>query len=283
MGNLKNKRKCIILPLLDTIPETENSAGESAEEDHGRCHYKREYTRNWQRQRRAKLSLLRATELADFAQMESSTVQSVGTTVLGIEGGQSTCQFQRETASLSRDIALVIFDHLKDSEELIRHEVLQKVLGHSLLKSSIPVFLQDMNLVKHSIEIVQNLSRGLNEHYTGVREQKLIMAKDIVCTLATANSSATSARQMAKLLGVDRRNFKKSFEWRQALDSSGDAFWVSYKRARRSNALTETVRDLVVQFWTTETTVSPNEKDITRLHVGVKKFVEHTKHYLQIS
>jgi hypothetical protein len=67
------------------------------------------------------------------------------------------------------------------------------------------------------------------------------------------------------------------------LDSSGDAFWISYKNARWSNALPESVRDLVVQFWTTETTVSPNEKDIIRLYVGIKKFVEHAKHYLQIS
>jgi hypothetical protein len=74
MGNLKNKRKCIILPPPDTTPKTKNSATESDEEDHGKCHYRREYARNWQRQRRAKLSLLRATELADFAQMESSTV-----------------------------------------------------------------------------------------------------------------------------------------------------------------------------------------------------------------
>jgi phage anti-repressor protein len=179
---------------------------------------------------------------------------------------------------LSRNIAPVIFDRLKDSEELIRHEV-----RHSLLKSSIPIFLQDMNLVKYSIEIVQNLSRGLNEHCTSIREQKLIMAKDIVYTLAIANSSATSARQMVKLLDVDRQNFKRSFEWIQALDSSNDALWISYKRVRRSDALIETVHDLVVQFWTTETTVSPNEKDIIQLRVGVKKFVEHAKHYLHIS
>jgi hypothetical protein len=215
--------------------------------------------------------------------MQSSSLHGVDTITSTTVGSGSTCQFQRETASLSRDIALLIFDCLKDEDEVIRHQVLEKVVGYSLLKSSVPVFFQDMNLVKHSIEIVQNMNRGLSDHSIGVREQKLIMAKDIVCTLATTNSSATSARQMAKLLGVDRRNFKRSFEWRQSLDSSSDAFWISYKRARQSNALTESVRDLVVEFWTTETTVSPKKKDITRLHVGIKKFVEYAKYYLQIS
>ena len=123
----------------------------------------------------------------------------------------------------------------------------------------------------------------MSDHCTSVREQKLIMAKDIVYTLATTNSSTTSARQMAKFLDVDRRNFKRSFERRQSLDSSSDAFWILYKRARWSNALPESVHNLVVQFWTTETIVSPNKKDITQLHVGIKKFVEHAKHYLQIS
>jgi hypothetical protein len=150
--------------------------------------------------------------LADLAQMQSSSLHSVDTITSTTVGSGSTCQFQRETASLSRDITLLIFDRLKDEDEVIRHQVLEKVVGHSLLKSYVPIFLQDMNLVKHSIKIVQNLNRGLSDHCTGVREQKLLMVKDIVCTLATANSSATSARQMAKLLDVDRQNFKRSFE-----------------------------------------------------------------------
>jgi hypothetical protein len=217
MGNLKNKRKCIILPPPDATVEFEQSAGESDEEDHDMGLYRREYAKNWQRQKRTKASLLKAIDLADLAQMQSSSLHSVDTITSTTVGSGSTRQFQRENASLSRDITLLIFDCLKDEDEVIRHQVLEKVVGHSLLKSSVLFFFQDMNLVKHSIEIVQYLSHGLSDHCTDVREQKLIMAKDIVCTLAIANSSATSARQMAKLLDVDRRNFKRSFERRQIL------------------------------------------------------------------
>jgi hypothetical protein len=125
MGNLKNKRKCIILPPPDAIVESEQSAGESDEEDHDRGRYRRQYAKNWQRQKRAKASLLRATDLADLAQMQSSSLHNVDTITSTTVGSGSTRQFQRETASLSRDIAVLIFDRLKDEDEVIRHQVLE--------------------------------------------------------------------------------------------------------------------------------------------------------------
>ncbi len=54
------------------------------------------------------------------------------------------------------------------------------------------------------------------------------MAKDIVCTLVTSHV-ISSGRRIARLLGVDKQNIKKSTECRTLLDISKDAFWFNYK------------------------------------------------------
>jgi hypothetical protein len=57
----------------------------------------------------------------------------------------------------------------------------------------------------------------------GVKQSKLIMAKDILCTFAST-SEVESGRGMAGLLGVDRRNISRARGRRVLLDAGQDAF-----------------------------------------------------------
>jgi hypothetical protein len=49
------------------------------------------------------------------------------------------------------------------------------------------------------------LREGLRDHLVGVKQSKLVMTKDILCTLAST-SEVGRGRVVARLLGVDRRN-----------------------------------------------------------------------------
>lgn len=112
--------------------------------------------------------------------------------------------------------------------------------------------------------------------------QPLVVAKDIVFALAT--SLYISCRQIARVLGVDCRNIKKGIVRCESLDHSGDAFWRTYKRVERENALSTTMVELVATWWTLEITImSPNRKGVTYKPIGVKVKIEHPKHYLQVS
>ncbi len=84
----------------------------------------------------------------------------------------------------------------------IQHEVIQKFLNHSLLKDMGLPYLINPRVVKHKYDVLQNMKEGINTHWASCRKSKLVMAKDIVCTL-TSSQSITSKRTIVKVLGVD--------------------------------------------------------------------------------
>jgi len=158
---------------------------------------------------------------------------------------------------------------------------IEKFLGHGFLTGMLLDFLVDPTKVKLRHSLLANLKGGMIDHLTGVRESKIVMAKDIVCTLA-ASSKLGSNRGVADLIGVDRKNLRRGMERRLLLDTQQNAFWLNYRATRRSDVLPDSVQEVVLNFWTSETTVSLNRKDIIRHRIGVNLYEEHLAHYLQV-
>lgn len=63
---------------------------------------------------------------------------------------------------------------------------------------------------------------GLISHLVGSHQSKVVMAKDIACTLVayahTIESGINSGRGIARLLGVDKWNIKRGMEQQILLD-----------------------------------------------------------------
>jgi hypothetical protein len=67
------------------------------------------------------------------------------------------------------------------------------------------------------------MKEGINTHLAGCRKSKLIMAKNIMCTL-TSSQSITSKRVVARVLGVDKRNIPRAMLKHAQLDTMNDVF-----------------------------------------------------------
>jgi hypothetical protein len=186
------------------------------------------------------------------------------------------------TADVAQKIAIYAMHELKDFELPVQSVILEKTLSHPLLQASLPDYLQDMEALKHNHLVVSNINSGMTSHFTGVRPAQSLLAKDIVCTLASSQSIGSS-RGLARVLGVDRRNLRKAKVRRVLLDTQTDAFWISCKRAARSDVLSKPVKELVIKWWTEQSTISPERKRVLRKRVAVKKYNCHPTHYIQIS
>jgi hypothetical protein len=51
---------------------------------------------------------------------------------------------------------------------------------------------------------------------------------------------------------------------------------------KRFDALSTETKSLVMEWWTMDTTISPNPKKVCKKRIGVRKFVEYPTHFLQV-
>jgi hypothetical protein len=142
--------------------------------------------------------------------------------------------------------------------------------------------MTDLDTIKLQHSVLSSVRESVRDHVLGVRESAIVMAKDILCTLASS-SKVGSGREVARLLGVDRRNISKARSRRMVLDGSQDAFWLYYRRKVRSDSLGDNVKVVVKEWWASKTTVSPNCKDISSFHEGLRQWVSHPTHFFQCS
>lgn len=191
-------------------------------------------------------------------------------------------QAQRFSADIALQMARFTSDQLRGVDSVVQNDAVCKFLSHPLMADIVPPFLSDLGAVIQNQEVIRNMKAGISTHLAGSRKSHLVMAKDIICTLASSEHM-TSSRSVAEVLGVDRRNIRKGVNRRVQLDLENQAFWRTNRRRERSDTISEATKSLVISWWTKETTISPNRKDIRRRLRGVKDYEEHVTHYLQCS
>ena len=88
-------------------------------------------------------------------------------------------------------------------------------------------------------------------------------------------------RALARSLGIHRRNIILA-NARLRLEDENTSFLVEacQQKIHRTTCITEDIKDLVFGFWTTETRVSPNKKDICQKRIGRKAVLKHPVHLL---
>ena len=54
-------------------------------------------------------------------------------------------------------------------------------------------------------------------------------------------------------------------------------------RVPRSDRIVETVKNLIIHFWIDNTFPSPNRRDIIKQRIGPKEYIQHAKHWLDVT
>jgi hypothetical protein len=150
----------------------------------------------------------------------------------------------RISQDMAKEIAEFSSSCLEHYETNIQHLTVQRFLGHSYMKEMIPPYLKDLQTIKLQQFVFSSIREGIKDHLVGVKQSKLVMAKDILCTFAST-SEVGSGRGLAGLLGVDRRNISRARGRRVLLDVGQDAFWLYYRHKIRCNILPDHVKAAV--------------------------------------
>lgn len=159
--------------------------------------------------------------------------------------------------------------------------VLQKCFSDELVRALDPELTAAvLKFRSAATTTVQSLRGALQTIRSGSIKGKS-KVRNIVLTAAV--SQGDSQRRICNALGASRYLVRKAFQRRAEVDETGENLWAGGDRKRRSDALTAEETSAVCSWWETETTVSPNKRDVKRRRVGVKEHETHATHYLQVS
>ncbi|MCO5550032.1 hypothetical protein L7F22_003509 [Adiantum nelumboides] len=115
----------------------------------------------------------------------------------------------------------------------------------------------------------------------GVESVDKLTAKRVALHMVANNVGIQhyNDRRVDKALGIQPRNLKK-----HRADIQAKTFkWVGEGCKRRANCLSGEVLHSIIQFWTSNTRVSPNKKDVCRQRISQTNYRFHPSHYLELT
>jgi hypothetical protein len=111
-------------------------------------------------------------------------------------------QAQRFSADIALKMARFTAEQLRGVDSVVQNDVVCKFLSHPIMREIVSPFLQDLGAVHQNHEVIQNMTVGISMYLARSKKSHLVMAKDIICTLASSENM-TSSRSLAEVLGVD--------------------------------------------------------------------------------
>lgn len=173
----------------------------------------------------------------------------------------------------------ILQDGLSEAEQA---DVLSRILLYKGWGARAPAFLATMKDAKLNGAAMDSI-RGAYQTITAARFGQSTMFKNVLLSAVAANSSSRNQTHLARTLGASRYLVKKAITARAMVDESGENFWGGLPRKRRRDALSESSQLLIVSWWQSATTVSPNMKDVKKRRIDVLQFESHPTQYLQES
>lgn len=160
-------------------------------------------------------------------------------------------------------------------------EIFQQLLAHQTFSE-----LQNSNFNNVEDTILSGMRNTLNQIKVPHSASELFVKRTSLTMVLNSSTGVASINQskIASVLGIHRRNIAAATSRLENKDEDEVLPLTSCERQLpRGTIITSDTRDLVFSYWTSETRVSPNKKDICTKRIGRKSVVKHPVHLLDDS
>jgi hypothetical protein len=195
------------------------------------------------------------------------------------EGGDLVNPGRRDVLRVSTKICSFIVAELENGCAGPRFQtaVLEAVLRNNAIAPHLPEYYSSELEAKATHSFIQSYKKELQLLKNPTSAEKLVRKTTLL--EAAVNSDATGVRALSRVLGTNPQNISSAIHRRRTLESNGSSIFKLAERRKRDGVLSGT-RELVIAWWTSETRVSPNKKDVTRKRLGPKMYDQHATHLL---
>jgi DNA polymerase sigma len=107
--------------------------------------------------------------------------------------------------------------------------------------------------------------------------------RDAIFSAIVSSTNGASQNFIPKALRATRYSLRKALIIKVHVDETNENIWVGLPRKWHCDVIDEKDSELIMRWWDTATTISPNKHDIKRRQISMKTFEEHLIHYLQES
>ena len=148
-----------------------------------------------------------------------------------------------------------------------RRSVIGRVLNHNRLCYDVPDYVLPKKVALAQQEILRGVTIRLDEVRNANSASKLAI-KHAILDASILEQGDSSARQVAKVLRIHHRNVSKAVVRREVLHTAGDFLFSLSVRTNRVDGIALDEKQIIINWWISETRVSPNKKDVTRKRIS---------------
>ena len=189
----------------------------------------------------------------------------------------SNINVERSMSRMAENFAIQWYQETAGRGLQYQRSLVPKILKHVIWQSVLPNYSE----MEHAWETVGNIARGWQQ-IKGCHSKDDQRARNVIIPMVA--SVNTSMRQTSLLTGIHRRNLQVGIVRRLSLDARVDrSLWALCGKSKRVDATPLNVCELIVEFWSLNSRVSPNRKDVVRKRIDSGMWETHATHHLMES
>lgn len=167
----------------------------------------------------------------------------------------------RSSNRLARKLGYQLHNLTSDLGSDYQRFVMHKLLKQPILKNAMPKCVTNHKKLLQCAHVCENISQAWStlKYAKGCDHHR---APNVVEASVVFVDGHISARGLVSCLGLNRRTVRRGFLRRQALIAQEGGLWAKSDRQRRFDCLSPSSVSIIIQWWTNETRVSPNKKDV---------------------
>lgn len=191
------------------------------------------------------------------------------------DGLEAITMAERSSSRISNKLALAINEELRSCPTAeCRRVVVEKLLNHNTFWPMLPEYYPRPQDAKSIFVFLESFRIELQSVKNA--NSKVFLARKGALLDAAVSKGCDGARSLGRVLQVHPRNIYAAVGRRIGLEPANH--FQLLERAKRAG-LSDYVKEKVHLWWTEQTRVSPNKKDVTKKRTGRSEYDVHATQY----
>ena len=188
----------------------------------------------------------------------------------------TTQKADSETTIIGRKVVAYFNDLTKHASNEDKKVILNRILNEPSIRELVDSDGLNSNLTSVLVNNLRNSFVNMSKS-----EDDLVLKRSSLMMLLNSDVDDLNISVLSKVIGVSRKTVYNTIN-RLISGGEGSSLLKLTTRCKPVTPITHEIKDIITIFWTNESRVSPNKKDLCRKRFGRNQYEEHPIHLLDV-